>query len=208
MTLLADRTCDRTEFLNEFVRNPLDIGAIAPSGRSLTENAIRPVPESGNPLVVEIGPGTGAFTSAIQRRLAGRGHHLAIEINARFVDLLRLRYPDVDVIAADAQNLIDVLATRGHQHADVIVSGLPWSVFGPTRQDDILGCVVDALSPGGTFTMFAYTHMRWTWPARRFNRMLRIHFEEVITGRTIWANIPPAYVLYCRRPRSSNAVLL
>ncbi|BCJ49762.1 hypothetical protein Asp14428_12370 [Actinoplanes sp. NBRC 14428] len=83
--------------------------------------------------------GTGAFTAAIRHRLAGRGRHLAVEINPRFAGLLAERHPGVDVAVADARDLGDVLAARGHPRADVIVSGLPWAAFGGDRQDALLG---------------------------------------------------------------------
>lgn len=68
-------------FLLEFVRDPLTVGAIAPSGAALARVATAAVPRTGSPVVVELGPGTGAFTGAIQRRLAGRGLHIAVEVN-------------------------------------------------------------------------------------------------------------------------------
>jgi hypothetical protein len=37
-------------------------------------------------------------------------------------------------------------------------------------------------------------------PARRFRRMLTARFKEVVVGRTIMRNLPPAFVYYVRRP--------
>lgn len=90
-------------------------------------------------------------------------------------------------------------------HADVIVSGLPWAAFAAAQQDDLLGAVTGALAPGGVFTTFAYTHTRWVRPARRLRRSLAARFEEVVPARTVWANLPPAFVYFCRRPVHSPA---
>lgn len=188
-------------FLREFLRDPFTVAAVAPSGASLADLITAPVPRTGNPLIVELGPGTGAFTAAVQRRLAGRGHHLAVEVNERFAGILAGRYPQTDVVVADARNLREVLAERGHQHADVIVSGLPWAAFAGDQQDDLLGAVTDCLAPDGAFATFAYTLARWAPPARRLRRSLGNRFEEVVAGRTVWANVPPAFVYFCRRPR-------
>jgi phosphatidylethanolamine/phosphatidyl-N-methylethanolamine N-methyltransferase len=193
---------DRGAFLREFLRDPFTVAAVAPSSRPLAEVVTATVPDTGAPLVVELGPGTGAFTAAIQRRLAGRGRHLAIEINARFADRLAARYPGVYVSVADACGLRDVLAQRGQRYADVIVSGLPWAAFAPGHQDDLLDAVVDSLPRHGAFTTFAYTVSRWAPPARRLRRLLHSRFEEVVLSRTVWANVPPAFVYYCRRPRT------
>jgi phospholipid N-methyltransferase len=191
----------RATFLREFLRDPFTVAAVAPSGVPLADRVTAPVPRTGDPVVVELGPGTGAFTAAVQRRLGDRGHHIAVEINARFAGLLAARYPRVDVAVTDARDLREVLAARGHRHADVIVSGLPWAAFAGGQQDELLGAVTDTLAPGGAFTTFAYTLARWAPPARRLRRSLDARFDEVVTGRTVWANVPPAFVYSCRRPR-------
>jgi phosphatidylethanolamine/phosphatidyl-N-methylethanolamine N-methyltransferase len=123
----------RATMLREFLRDPFTVAAVAPSGEPLAELVTAPVPRCGDPVIVELGPGTGAFTAAIQRRLGGRGHHLAVEVNERFARPLAVRFPHVDVAVADARDLRDLLAQRGHRHADVIVSGLPWAARSPTR---------------------------------------------------------------------------
>ena len=192
---------ERSLFLREFLRAPLTVAAVAPSGGPLADLVTAPVPRDGAPLVVELGPGTGSFTAAIQRRLAGRGHHVAVEVNPRFAGVLAARYPRVDVAVADARDLRAVLAERGHRPADVIVSGLPWAAFAESQQDDLLEAVTDSLAPGGAFTTFGYTFSRWVPAARRLRHSLGIRFEEVVTGRTVWANVPPAFVHFCRRPR-------
>ncbi|GHJ08713.1 methyltransferase [Micromonospora humidisoli] len=193
----------RAQFLREFLRDPFTVAAVAPSGGPLADLVTAPVPDVGEPLVVELGPGTGAFTAAIQRRLAGRGHHLAVEVNGRFAGLLATRYPQLDVAVADARNLGELLARRGHRRADVIVSGLPWAAFAGNQQDELLQAVTDALTPDGAFTTFGYTLARSAPPARRLRRALGDRFEEVVTGRTVWANLPPAFVYFCRRPRAA-----
>ena len=191
----------RSVFLREFLRAPLTVAAVAPSGEPLADLITAPVPRAGAPLVVELGPGTGSFTAAIQRRLAGRGHHLAVEVNERFAGVLGARFPRIDIAVADARNLREVLEERGYRHADVIVSGLPWAAFAENQQDDLMGAVTDSLAPGGAFTTFGYTFARLAPAARRLRHSLDTQFEEVVTGRTVWANLPPAFVYFCRRPR-------
>jgi phospholipid N-methyltransferase len=87
--------------------------------------------------------------------------------------------------------------------ADVIVSGLPWAAFSGERQAALLGAVVEALRPEGAFTTFSYVHARLLPPALAFRRRLRKAFEEVVPGRTVWLNLPPAYVYHSRRPRTT-----
>ncbi|MFI5836312.1 class I SAM-dependent methyltransferase [Micromonospora sp. NPDC051300] len=193
---------DAPAFLGQFARYPFTTGAVLPSGTVLARDITAAVPRTGHPLVVELGPGTGVFTRAIQHRLAGRGQHLAVELNPSFAATLARRHPTVDVVRADAAALDRVLADRHLPAADVVVSGLPWAAFGGRRQIDVLDAVLKSLRPGGAFTTFAYRHASTTRPARRFRRLLTGSFEEVTIGRTVWANLPPALVYHCRRPVS------
>jgi len=52
---------------------------------------------SGSPVVVELGPGTGSFAAAIQRRVRDGGRRIAVEVNPRFAQDLAARHPAVDV---------------------------------------------------------------------------------------------------------------
>jgi phospholipid N-methyltransferase len=187
-------------FFLEFVRDPSTVGAITPSSPALARMATATVPRTGSAVVVELGPGNGAFTEAIQRRLAGRGQHIAVEVNPRFAQQLAALHPAVDVVNADATDLATVLAQRGLSQADIVVSGLPWAAFAENRQRDVLSAVVAALPPHGVFTTFAYVDARWAPSARRLLQSIRSRFDEIVISRTQWANLPPALVYYCRRP--------
>jgi phosphatidylethanolamine/phosphatidyl-N-methylethanolamine N-methyltransferase len=195
---------DPAIFLREFLRAPGRIGAVAPSSHSLAEAVIAPIPHGGHPVVVELGPGTGAFTKVIQSRLAGRGRHLAIEINQRLAHLLMARHPAVEVITGDATSAPALLAAHGIAAADVVVSGLPWLAFPHATKQAGLDAVASILNANGAFTTFGYGLTRPTPPARRFRQLLQQRFEEVVIGRTVIANLPPAFVYYARRPRTDS----
>jgi phosphatidylethanolamine/phosphatidyl-N-methylethanolamine N-methyltransferase len=188
-------------FFSQFLRAPAVTGAIAPSSRRLSSAVCVPVPERGDPVVVELGPGTGPFTGEIQRRLGGRGRHLAVEINPQLAEVLAGVHPGVEIAVDSAARLPALLAERGLAAADVIVSGLPWAAFSYGHQSEVLRAVVQALAPGGAFTTFSYVHARALPPALRFRKRLSESFEEVVPGRTVWRNLPPAFVYHARRPR-------
>ncbi|GAA1507651.1 methyltransferase domain-containing protein [Sphaerisporangium rubeum] len=195
---------DSAVFFGQFVRSPGTTGAVAPSSRRLARAIACPVPERGDPVIVELGPGTGAFTAEIQRRLGGRGHHLAVEINPRLAELLAGRHPAAQVVVDDAAELPRILTERGLDRADAVISGLPWAAFSPSVQDRLLAAITAALAPAGAFTTFAYVHARTLPPALRFRRLLGTAFEEVVQSRTVWGNVPPAFVYHARRPRAAG----
>jgi len=189
-------------FLNEFLRSPAVVGAVAPSSRRLAAAITVGVPGRGDPVVVELGPGTGAFTEEIHRRLGGRGRHLAVEINPTMARAVATRCDGVEVIEGDAAALPELLAGRGVGAVDVVISGLPWAVFPADHQRAVLDAVTTVLRPTGAFATFSYAHARVLPPARAFRRRLAAAFEEVVAGRTVWRNLPPALVLHARRPRA------
>ncbi len=192
---------DSALFLGQFLRAPTSIGAIAPSSQRLAAAVCAPLPERGEPTVVELGPGTGPFTQEIQRRLAGRGHHLAVELNGPMAKILAERFPKVDVVQGDAAELPRLLTERGLHQADVVVSGLPWAAFPDGLQRGLLSAVTSVMNPSGAFTTFSYIHAIPLARARRFRALLTDRFEEVVAGRTVWRNAPPAFVFHARRPR-------
>ncbi|MER5324235.1 class I SAM-dependent methyltransferase [Streptosporangium roseum] len=198
-------TNDTTLFLGQWMRSPGTVGAVAPSSRRLAETVTAPVPHRGDPVIVELGPGTGAFTAEIQRRLAGRGHHMAVEINPRLADFLAARHPKVDVVVDDAARLPQLLEGRGFYKADAIVSGLPWAAFSEETQTRLMAAVTAIMDSNTAFTTFAYSFAKRLPPAQRFRQRLLDTFEEVVVGRTVWGNLPPAFVYHARRPREGVA---
>ncbi|WP_062206555.1 class I SAM-dependent methyltransferase [Streptomyces sp. NBRC 109706] len=205
-TATDTRRSSRVLFAREFLRSPLRTASLLPSSRTLGARMVAGLPANGSPVVVELGPGTGAFTGTISASLGGRGRQLAVEVNERLAADLRPRHPDVEVITGSADRLPELLAERGVGAVDAIVSGLPWTVYfdGPRPLARVLAQV---LAPGGVLTQFSYPWTAWTPPARRQRAELRAAFEELLVTRTVWRNVPPALVYVARRPRSSVSVV-
>jgi phosphatidylethanolamine/phosphatidyl-N-methylethanolamine N-methyltransferase len=190
----------RRAFLAAFVRRPGTMGAVAPSSARLSAVLTSIVPTAGSPVVVELGPGTGAVSAAIDQRLPPRSRHLAVELDAAMVEYLGRTRPGMEVVHGDARNLGKLLAERDVTHVDAVVCGLPWALFDEPTQHAVLTEVGDAIGPTGAFSTFAYVSGMALPAARRFRRTLRARFEEVIVSATVWRNVPPAFVYVCRRP--------
>lgn len=188
-------------FLAAALRSPATMGAVAPSSSHLAARLAAVVPRVGEPVVVELGPGTGSVTSAIEHRLAGRGRHVAVEIDLVLARHLRTEYPDVEVLVGDAAELERLLAEHQVPAVDAVLSGLPWSLISADAQRAIVEATARTLRPGGSFTTLAYVHALGMTPARRFRGLLGEVFDEVLTTRTVWRNLPPAVTYVCRRPR-------
>jgi phospholipid N-methyltransferase len=175
---------------------------VAPSSPTLAGLLAEVVPRSGTPIVVELGPGTGAVTTAIDVRLPPGARHLAVELDPRMAGFLRQAHPGLEVVEGDAAKLQTLLTERGVDHADAVVSGLPWALFDDETQESILGQIAALIGPDGVFATFAYRHGMALASARRFRRSLHHTFAEVLLTPTVWRNMPPAFVYVCRRPRT------
>jgi 16S rRNA (adenine1518-N6/adenine1519-N6)-dimethyltransferase len=83
---------------------------------------------SARDLVVEIGPGEGALTAVLARTDASL---LALEIDAALIPRLRERFPDAEIVEADARTW-DYRALSAPPGGRVLVVGnLPYSVSKP-----------------------------------------------------------------------------
>ena len=184
-------------FLREFLRDPLTTASVVPSSPALAA-AMMPA-DRRRPVVVELGPGTGAFSRVIQARSPNR--HLGIELNPTMSALLAADYPDMEVITARAADLTEVLdSERLLGQVDLIVSGLPWAAFTGPGGAGLIPAIAMALRQDGMFTQFTYSWTRWTPPGRRQHRNLRASFRSVRVNGPIWANLPPATVYTCWQP--------
>jgi phosphatidylethanolamine/phosphatidyl-N-methylethanolamine N-methyltransferase len=189
-------------FLAAVLRSPATVGAVAPSSPHLAARLAAVVPRVGEPVVVELGPGTGSVTTAIEYRLASRGRHVAIEIDPVLANYLRAEHTGVEVLVGDAAELERLFAQYQVSAVDAVVSGLPWALIDAEVQREIVDATARSLRPGGCFTTFAYLHALSMTRARQFRALLGEVFDEVLTTRTVWWNLPPAVTYVCRRPRA------
>ena len=188
-----------TSFLSEFFRNWQTVGAVAPSSPALAERMMAAAEVSKARHILELGPGTGAFTAAIRAAMPADASYLGIEINAAFAEQLRQRFDGMSFEVAGAQEFDFSAYLAGKPPIDVIVSGLPWAAFPPDLQEAILGNVLPNLRAGGCFATFAYFGFHWLSSGRRFRQLLRQRLPGVKTSPVIWGNLPPAFVYMGRK---------
>ncbi|TCP49351.1 phospholipid N-methyltransferase [Tamaricihabitans halophyticus] len=150
--------------------------------------------------MVELGPGTGATSAAIEQQLPAGGRHLGVECDPGLAAYLRRSQHRMEVVQGDAAELGQLLAEQGVDKVDVIISGLPWALFPLEQQNQILTQITEVLRPDGVFTSFAYLHALPTARAKQFRASLQARFEEVLITSPVWRNAPPALTYVCRRP--------
>ena len=189
---------DLMTFLSSAVRSPTVVGAIAPSGRALSDLLASVAPATPSAVVVELGPGTGVVSAALRRRLPAGARPVAVELAPGMVAHLRRTRPWLEVVEGDAIDLQKLLADIGVTRADAVISGLPWTLFPAAAQSGIIEQVMRVLGPGAAFTTFAYSHVTRLPTQRRFRELLERSFDDVTVTSTVWRNLPPALAYQCR----------
>jgi phosphatidylethanolamine/phosphatidyl-N-methylethanolamine N-methyltransferase len=146
--------------------------------------------DSGDP-VIELGPGTGAITSALLHRGVDQKRLVLVEYNPGFCALLRDRYPQARVVQGDAYSLRDTLWNVLGARASAVVSGLPLVTKPMSIRLKLIRDAFAALAPGAPFVQFTYS------VAPPIPKSLPGVSTEA--SERIWMNLPPARVWVYRK---------
>lgn len=184
-------------FVREFLKSPGMVGAIWPSSPALAGMMIRAARVRSADFVLEIGPGSGAFTGPILKNLRPEARFLAVEKCPVLAKTVSKKFPAARIVVGCATELTAHL--KDHGNPDSIVSGLPWAAFGDPLQNAILGEITSAIAEDGIFATFAYFGPHRLKAGRAFRSKLDHHFREVEKTPVVLANFPPAFVYFCRR---------
>ncbi len=183
--------------LREFAKNPLELGVIFPSSNRLAKAITADIGLETAVAVAEIGPGTAVFTSHILKMIPSKTKYFAVEINPSMYELFIEKFPGVRIYNADAVHMKKMLTREKIKNVDVVISGLPWSLFTLKLQCKIMKAISDALPVGGHFATYAYLQGTMMPGGTRFKKLLDRYFSSVTKSKTIWNNIPPAFVYRC-----------
>ncbi|MGH6739319.1 MAG: class I SAM-dependent methyltransferase, partial [Bradyrhizobium sp.] len=154
--LKKPRLDDEVRFLRSWIEKPLHMGAVMPSGRLLARTMASYVDPYAEGPVVELGPGTGAITSALIDHGIDQKRLVLVEYNPGFCALLRDRYPQAKVVQGDAYTLRDTLWDVLSAPATAIVSGLPLVTKPMMMRIKLVRDAFASLAPGAPFVQFTY----------------------------------------------------
>lgn len=197
-------------FFRQFRETFCTTGAVAPSSRFLAKALTEPLSKRNGPVrVLEVGPGTGAVTRHIVRRLDDGDRFDLVELNKRFVEILNLRFethPEYRRVAqCSAVHQMPLQEFRSPEPYDFIVSGLPLNNFPVPLVEEIFGSFFSLLRPGGVLSYFEYMYVR---PMRRLvaksGEKERLAGLDAVIRRYlgphrfrqdwVFVNVPPAWV--------------
>ncbi len=177
------------QFLRGFIKHPVMVGSVIPSSKALIDKMLEPVNWETTRLFVEYGPGVGTFTEHILQRLPADATLIAIDTNADFTDYLSRKFRDSRLVAVtgSAADVRAMMADAGHQQADYILSGLPFSTLPPGIGPRIAAETAAALRPGGAFLVYQFSP--------KVRDFIAPYFDRIDKGME-WKNIPPAQLFW------------
>lgn len=184
----------RWQFLRGFLKHPKMVGSVIPSSKILIQKMLKPVDWKRTRLFVEYGPGVGTFTRPILDRLGPDAKLIAIDTNPDFIEFLNEDIEDERFIAVhgSAADVETIIAEHGFDHADFVLSGLPFSTLPPGVGDAIGAATGRAIRDGGAFLVYQFSP--------KVKDFIAPHFERIDRGFE-WANVPPATLFWAWRER-------
>ncbi|UZE49496.1 class I SAM-dependent methyltransferase [Rhodopseudomonas sp. P2A-2r] len=185
------RLDDEVRFLRSWIEKPLRMGAVMPSGKVLARTMAQYVDVDSTGPVIELGPGTGAITTALLAHGIDQKRLVLVEFNPAFCALLRERYPQATVVQGDAYALRDTLWNVLKEPAAAVVSGLPLVTKPMLTRLKLIRDAFVALAPGAPFVQFTYS------VAPPIPKTLPGVSTEA--SERIWMNLPPARVWVYRK---------
>ena len=179
---------DSTVFLREWLANPQRTGAVAPSSPQLAAAMARWLPNNPESYVLELGPGTGAVTTALLKRGLREDRLVAIEHNENLAKLLQKKFPHAHIIAGDAWQLDELLRNNSIPIASVgaVISSLPLLNFPKEEAAALATKLRNILEPRGRWVQYSYQIVK--------DRSRGGDDFRLVASQLVWLNLPPARV--------------
>ncbi len=171
-------------FFKGFIKHPVMVGSIIPSSRYTVNKMLAPVDWDNTDLFVEYGPGIGTFCGPVLEKMKGDATLLVIDTNEDFIVYLRKTFTDsrFKAVHGSAADVEDIIREHGFEHADYVLSGLPFSTLPGDLGPTIAQKTADVLRPGGAFLVYQFTAA-----ARDF---MTPHFRKIDSGYEFWNVLP------------------
>jgi phospholipid N-methyltransferase len=167
-----------------YIKNIRTTGAIYESSRYVSRNITHEINSHKPQVVIELGAGSGNITERILSKLHPDSILYCFEIEPQFYEKLEAindsRFHLIKHSAADVTRYFEFSTV------DIIISGLPLSLFNDTERDQLLNDCYSLLKKGGVYRQFLYSLQK--------NYFMPI-FDKMETSLEM--NLPPAVLYSC-----------
>ena len=176
-------------FFQGFLKHPVMVGSIIPSSDKLIRKMLAPVDWQACKVFVEYGPGVGTFCRPILERMAPDAILIAIDTNEDFIAYLNGTIADSRFIAVhgSAADVEQIVRDAGHDGADYVLSGLPFSTL-PAGVGQAIGDATHrVIRAGGAFLVYQFSP--------KVKDFLTPNFTNIDHDMEWW-NVPPAQLYW------------
>lgn len=176
-------------FFQGFLEQPRMVGSIIPSSADTIRKMLAPVKWDEGKVFVEYGPGVGTFCRPVLDRLPRDGSLVVIDTNPLYIDYLKRTIGDsrFHPVLGSAVDVEAILGALGHDKADYVLSGLPFSTLPDGVGQEIAAATHRVVRKGGAFLTYQFSTVARDLTAR--------HFGRVDTGFAWW-NVPPCLLAW------------
>lgn len=176
-------------FFEGFLEHPVMVGSIIPSSRFTVAKMLAPVKWHECKVFVEYGPGIGTFCKPVLSKLRRDGQLIVIDTNPLYIDYLKRAITDsrFSAVLGSAHEVEEIVRAHGHEHADYVLSGLPFSTLPDGIGAEIAEATHRILRPGGAFLVYQFTAAAREFMARHFTRIDQgFEFWNVLPCKLFW----------------------
>jgi phospholipid N-methyltransferase len=175
------------KFLNTFFAERKQVGAVAPSSKFLVNAMCNKIDFKEAKCIIELGPGTGVFTSELFKRSSPDCTLILIELNRSFFELLKEKFRDnrIIILNRSADEIQEILQEHNFDKVDAVLSSLPLTVIPTIVKKRIVISSHEVLKEGGVFVQYQYS--------LNAKKMLELKFGKMRIG-FVPINVPPAFI--------------
>jgi phosphatidylethanolamine/phosphatidyl-N-methylethanolamine N-methyltransferase len=181
------RRAENRLFFQRWIKNPRQLGTLAPISLKLATLAAKAAIASYKPgmLVIEIGAGTGRLTRALLKAGVRSQDIIAVELDGQMCDFLRQTLPDIHVIEGDACHLNTLIPADQVGKVCVVVSAIPLMYLKENMRQSIIKAAFAVLKPRSEIIHVTYNNKS---PLRFWKGL------QQSRAAAAWFNIPPGFV--------------
>jgi phosphatidylethanolamine/phosphatidyl-N-methylethanolamine N-methyltransferase len=186
---------ENLQFLQAFLKNPLKVGAIAPSSPELAAEMLEGIRPNADNIVLELGVGTGAITKYLAPVVPNRSSYLGIELDGDLVRTLSRRFPDLNIVCGNAADAYSIHRETGLGKVRFVVCCLPFVSLPKEVSDSVLAEIEKFMDEGCVFRIIQNAHGYYLPPARKLREYLKKRYGRSQRSQLVMKNLPPSYTL-------------
>lgn len=186
---------ENLQFLQAFLKNPLKVGAIAPSSPELAAEMLQGIEPTDDSIVLELGVGTGAITRFLRDVIPSRESYLGIELDGDLVKTLNRNFPDLNIIQGNAAEAYSIHASSGLGKVRYVICCLPFVSLPKEVSEAVLAEITRFMDEGCELRIFQYAHGYFLPPAIKLREFLKNRYGKSRRSPLVLKNVPPAYTL-------------